>query len=168
MKRVLISSGIILMALFMWACENSGNEILSLTASDSLVVAGGSVSLVCTATDDDGDNLSYIWKSASGTLAPSGNRATWVAPLKSGIYFISCTVVDGAGASDAATIAIEVIKGNTEPVIISLTADNTTTSPGGTVSLTCTAEDDDDDSLTYSWECTNGSLAPNGNPAGEV
>ena len=109
MKRVLISSGIILMALFMWACENSGNEILELTASDSLVVAGGSVSLVCTATDDDGDNLSYIWKSASGTLAPSGNRATWVAPLKSGIYFISCTVVDGAGGSDAATIAIEVI-----------------------------------------------------------
>ena len=109
MKRVLISSGIILMALFMWACENSGNEILSLTASDSLVVAGGSVLLVCTATDEDGDNLSYIWKCASGTLAPSGNRATWVAPLKSGIYFISCTVVDGAGASDAATIAIEVI-----------------------------------------------------------
>jgi len=109
MKRVLISSGIILIALFMWACENSGNEILSLTASDSLVVAGGSVLLVCEATDDDGDNLSYIWKSASGTLAPSGNRATWVAPLKSGIYFISCTVVDGAGASDAATIAIEVI-----------------------------------------------------------
>ena len=109
MKRVLISSGIILMALFMWACENSGNEILSLTASDSLVVAGGSVLLVCEATDDDGDNLSYIWKCASGTLAPSGNRATWVAPLKSGIYFISCTVVDGAGASDAATIAIEVI-----------------------------------------------------------
>ena len=109
MKRVLISSGIILIALFMWACENSGNEILSLTASDSLVVAGGSVLLVCEATDDDGDNLSYIWKCASGTLAPSGNRATWVAPLKSGIYFISCTVVDGAGASDAETIAIEVI-----------------------------------------------------------
>ena len=109
MKRVLISSGIILMALFMWACENSGNEILELTASDSLVVGGGSVSLLCIAADDDGDDLSYIWKCASGTLAPSGNRATWVAPFKRGIYFISCTVVDGAGASDAATIAIEVI-----------------------------------------------------------
>ena len=165
MKRVLISSGIILMALFMWACENSGNEILSLTASDALVVAGGSVSLVCTATDDDGDNLSYIWKSASGTLTPSSYRATWVAPFKSGIYFISCTVVDGAGASDAATIAIEVIVVNTEPVIISLTADNTTTPPGDTVSLTCTAEDDDEDILTYSWECTDGSLAPNGSTA---
>jgi len=38
---------------------------------------------------------------------------------------------------------------NTEPVITSLTADNTTVSPGGTVLLTCTAEDDNDDSLTY-------------------
>ena len=54
---------------------------------------------------------------------------------------------------------------NTEPVITSLTADNTTVSPGGTVSLTCTAEDDDEDSLTYFWECTDGSLAPNGNTA---
>ena len=165
MKRVLISSGIILIALFMWACENSGNEIISLIASDSLVVAGGSVLLVCTASDEDGDNLAYIWKSASGTLTPNGNEATWVAPLKTGIYFISCTVVDGAGASDAATIAIEVIIGNTEPVIISLTADNTTMSPGGTVSLTCTAEDDDGDILTYSWECTNGSLTPDGSTA---
>jgi hypothetical protein len=165
MKRALISSGIILMALFMWACENSGNEILELTASDSLVVAGGSVSLVCTATDDDGDNLSYIWKCASGTLTPNDNRATWVAPMKSGIYFISCTIFDGAGASDAATIVIEVIKGNTEPVIISLTANETTVSPGGTVLLTCTAEDDVGDTLTYSWESTDGSFAPNGSTA---
>ena len=54
---------------------------------------------------------------------------------------------------------------NTEPVITSLTADNTTVSPGGTVLLTCTAEDDNDDSLTYNWECTNGSLVPNGSTA---
>ena len=43
MKQVLIRSGIILMALFIWTCGdnmNSGNEILSLTASDSLVTAG--------------------------------------------------------------------------------------------------------------------------------
>jgi len=168
MKRVLIRSGIILMALFIWTCGdnlNSGNEILSLTASDSLVAGGGSVLLVCTATDEDGDNLGYVWKCASGTLTPDGNEATWVAPLTAGIYFISCTVVDGYGASDAATIAIEVIKGNAVPVIISLTADNTTVFPDGTVLLTCTAEDDDGDILTYSWECTNGSLTPDGSTA---
>ena len=54
---------------------------------------------------------------------------------------------------------------NTEPVITSLTADNTTVSPGGTVLLTCTAEDDNDDSLAYVWECTNGSLVPDGSTA---
>ena len=168
MKRVLIRSSVILMALFIWNCGdkmNSGNEILSLTASDSLVAGGGSVLLVCTATDEDDDNLGYVWKCASGTLTSDGNEATWVAPLTTGIYFISCTVVDGYGASDAATIAIEVIKGNAVPVIISLTADNTTVFPDGTVLLTCTAEDDDEDILTYSWEGTNGSLAPNGNTA---
>ena len=111
MKQVLISSSIVLMALFIWTCGdnvNSGNEILSLTASDSLVEAGGSVLLVCTATDEDSDNLGYIWKCASGSLTPDGNEATWVAPNEAGIYFISCTVADGYGASDAAIIAIEV------------------------------------------------------------
>ena len=111
MKQVLINSCIILMVLFIWTCGdniNSGNEILSLTASDSLVEAGGSVLLVCTAVDEDGENLGYIWKCASGTLTPNGSNATWVAPLKRGIYFISCTVTDGYGATDVATIAIQV------------------------------------------------------------
>jgi len=111
MKQVLINSCIILMVLFIWTCGdniNSGNEILSLTASDSLVEAGGSVLLVCTAVDEDSDNLGYIWKCASGTLTPNGSNATWVAPLKRGIYFISCTVTDGYGATDVATIAIQV------------------------------------------------------------
>ena len=112
MKQTLIVTSIALLALFIWSCGdnyNSGNEILSLTANDSLVEAGGSIQLECTATDEDGDKLGYIWKSASGTLTPDGNKATWVAPLELGIYFISCTVADGYGASDAATIAIEVI-----------------------------------------------------------
>ena len=77
---------------------------------------------------------------------------------------------------------------NTEPLITSLTADNVinvadeaaceaaggfwdnalcmeTVSPGDTVSLTCTAEDIDGDILTYSWECTDGSLTPDGSTA---
>jgi len=77
---------------------------------------------------------------------------------------------------------------NTEPLITSLTADNTinvadeaaceaaggswdnascmeTVFPGDTVTLTCTAEDVDGDILTYSWECTNGSLTPDGSTA---
>ena len=54
---------------------------------------------------------------------------------------------------------------NAEPVITSLTANKITVSPGGTIVLTCTAEDDDEDSLTYVWGCTNGSLMTNGSIA---
>ena len=54
---------------------------------------------------------------------------------------------------------------NAEPIITSLTADNITVSPGETVALTCSAEDDDEDSLTYIWGCTNGSLMTNGSIA---
>ena len=41
-------------------------------------------------------------------MTPNGSNATWVAPFKRGTYFISCTVADGYGATDVATIAIEV------------------------------------------------------------
>ena len=54
---------------------------------------------------------------------------------------------------------------NAEPVITSLTANRITVSPGGMVILTCSAEDDDEDSLTYIWGCTNGSLMTNGRTA---
>ena len=54
---------------------------------------------------------------------------------------------------------------NAEPVITSLTANRITISPGGMVILTCSAEDDDEDSLTYVWGCTNGSLVANGSIA---
>ena len=54
---------------------------------------------------------------------------------------------------------------NSEPVITSLTSNKITVSPGGTAVLTCNAEDDDDDGLTYIWGCSNGSLVPNGSIA---
>ena len=54
---------------------------------------------------------------------------------------------------------------NAEPVITSLTANRITVSPGGMVILTCNAEDDNKDSLTYIWGCTNGSLMTNGSIA---
>ena len=109
MKQVLINSSIILMVLFIWTCGddiNSGNEILSLTASDSLVEAGGSVLLVCTAVDEDG--LTYIWGCSNGSLLPNGNIAIWTAPGNRGTYSISCEVTDGNDGSIIEIIDITV------------------------------------------------------------
>jgi hypothetical protein len=48
---------------------------------------------------------------------------------------------------------------NSAPVINSVTANPTSTYPGEDVTLTCDAEDEDDDSITYDWFAQAGTLS---------
>ena len=99
---------------------NGPVEILSLNASDSLVEAGGLLSLKCVAQDQDKDPLAYSWESSSGSFSVIKDSAVWTAPMEYGIYFISCRVTDNYGASDVATVKINVHPSNpdslTDPV----------------------------------------------------
>ena len=100
------------MLLIIWNCDdqyNKGNEIISITSSDSEVRGGNTVELACEATDQDGDKLTYFWESASGSLDQYGDSATWTAPADTGVYFITCTVSDDYGASAVGSIAIRVL-----------------------------------------------------------
>ena len=99
---------------------NGPVEILSLNASDSLVEAGGLLSLKCVAQDQDKDPLAYSWESSSGSFSVIKDSAVWTAPMEYGRYFISCRVTDNYGASDVATVKINVHPSNpdslTDPV----------------------------------------------------
>ena len=98
--------------LIIWSCDdlyNKANEIISITSSVSTIKGGRTVQLACEATDQDGDKLTYVWESASGSLDQDGDSATWTAPADSGVYFITCTVADDYGASAVGSIAITVI-----------------------------------------------------------
>ena len=90
--------------------ENNPVQIISLTASDSIVSGGNSTSLFCIAEDGDGDKLRYSWESSSGTIV-SGNKdsAIWNAPIDIGYHTITCKVSDDNGSSDALGISIRVI-----------------------------------------------------------
>ena len=97
--------------LIIWSCDdlyNKANEIISITSSDSTVRGGLTVQLACEATDQDGDKLTYVWESASGSLDQNGDSAAWTAPLDTGFYYITCTVADDYGASAVGSIAIKV------------------------------------------------------------
>ena len=48
--------------------------------------------------------------------------------------------------------------GNQPPIISSLSADSTTTSPGGTIEVKCMASDPDNDRITYKWSATAGNI----------
>ena len=95
---------------------NGPVEILSLNTSDSLVEASGIISLKCIAQDQDKDPLVYSWESSSGSFSVIKDSAVWTAPMEFGIYFISCRVTDNYGASDVATVTINVNPSSPVPV----------------------------------------------------
>jgi len=117
--KFILSTGLLFFILFsIWSCsrDNGSVEILSLNASDTLVEAGGIISLKCIAQDQDKDPLVYSWESSSGSFSVIKDSAVWTAPMEFGIYFISCRVTDNYGASDVATVTINVNPSSPVPV----------------------------------------------------
>ena len=118
MKFVISTASLFFVLFFIWSCsrDNGSVEILSLNASDSLAEAGGIISLKCVAQDQDKDPLVYSWESSSGSFSVIKDSAVWTAPMEFGIYFISCRVTDNYGASDVATVTINVNPSSPVPV----------------------------------------------------
>ncbi len=86
---------------------NTGPRISSLTAEPASVAAGSTAAITCTATDPDGDDLTYTWSSSSGTIAGSGSAVSWTAPGDVGAHTVTCRVSDGeASAQDTVTIPV--------------------------------------------------------------
>jgi hypothetical protein len=69
---------------------------------------GGMSAIRCTATDPDGDTLSYSWSSISGSLSGAGASVSWTAPSIAGNYFVRCRVQDGYGGAVSDSIGLEV------------------------------------------------------------
>jgi len=87
--------------------ENLAPVISKLTADPASVVSGGSTVITCTATDANGDDLTYTWTKTGGTITGTGSSITWTAPNNTSTYTITCTVSDGQ-LNDAALIQITV------------------------------------------------------------
>ena len=90
-------------------CQNNSPEIHNLIANPDGVEIGQNSTVACDASDPDGDTLTYNWTSPDGgTISGSGSTITWTAPSTAGLYPVICTVSDGKGGSDEATVTITV------------------------------------------------------------
>jgi hypothetical protein len=69
---------------------------------------GATSSMTCTATDPNGDALSYDWSSASGSVRGAGSAVVWTAPSIVGNYYVRCRVQDGFGGVATDSIGCEV------------------------------------------------------------
>jgi len=135
--------------------------ITSLEAEPERVTPLGICQIVCTASDSDGDELSYNWSANGGEINGEGATVTWTAPRSAGSYNVTVTVTDGRGCEVMDYVIIEV-RANRSPTITSLVADADWTTPSGSIQVTCTASDRDGDELNYEWTATAGDISGTG------
>lgn len=128
-------------------------------AKDSLTVnVGSSLDFSVSASDPDGDPLSYSWKATGGTLDAAGRTAKWTAPNEPGSVAVTVTVSDGKGSSVNQTwnITVEV----RPPVVTEHVPsdDNFQVNVGSVIDFHVTASDPDGDPLSFTWEATGGAF----------
>ncbi|PIP67490.1 MAG: hypothetical protein COW92_06195 [Candidatus Omnitrophica bacterium CG22_combo_CG10-13_8_21_14_all_43_16] len=127
-----------------------------LTASKDAISVGQSVNFESSASDFDGDNLSYAWDFGDGTSG-SGNLAKHNYS-KGGLYKVTLVVDDGRKTGCSSVVESNYIKVNTPPAA--------NTGPN----LVCCVNDDvefdgskssdaDGDKLTYKWDFGDGEIA---------
>ena len=142
--------------------SNNSPAISSLVANPATISTGAVSAITCSASDTDGDTLTYTWSAASGTISGTGTTVNWTAPASSSTYVINVTVTDGHGGSAQSSVNVVTTRGNISPVISSVVPNPASLSTGAVSALTCSASDADGDTLTYSWSTASGTISGTG------
>jgi len=85
--------------------------VVQAVCDPATVEVGRSCTLTATASDPDGDNLTYRWTAPSGTLANPTSRSTlWTAGQQEGPVQMTVTVDDGKGGTASANVIVQVTR----------------------------------------------------------
>lgn len=176
-KRRLAIMIVALAALLLSAssCSTEVNRrpiIASLEADAEWIAPLGSIRITCTASDPDGDRLSYKWTATGGRISGTGAVAIWTAPEEVGLYDITVVVDDGRDGEDRDFLTL-IASNGPPPHIEKLTVTAKepkylkTTSTGYKVGKTkeyyveCVASATSGE-LTYEWSCNGGQISGKG------
>ena len=157
---VIVAAAVALSILFDTMLANHLPAITSLEAPER-VLPWGSCQIICTASDRDGDELSYNWSTSGGNITGTGASVNWTAPDSAGSYNVTVTVTDGRGGEVMSQVTITV-RANRPPTITSLVADADWILPSGNLQVTCNATDPDGDELSYEWTANGGDISGTG------
>jgi hypothetical protein len=167
----IMATAVLLTALSCTTVVNRRPTITSLEAESEWIASLGSLQVTCTASDPDGDELSYEWITTGGDISGTGHEVIWTAPEEVGVYDITVAVDDGHDGKDTAFLTL--ITSNGPPPIIEgliVTAIEPkylkTTTTGYKVGkmkeyyIECIASGMSE--LVYEWSCTGGNVSGGG------
>jgi hypothetical protein len=167
---------------------NTSPSINSLVADAEWTLLSGTLQVMCTASDPDGDEISYEWAATGGDISGMGAVVNWTAPEEVGIYHVTVVVKDRHGSSATRTLPISVATGQ-PPVIEEL---RITKDRYGHCYLKESGEEylvgkeqmydiecvvaDTSSGVSYNWSCNGGNISGLGslitwtapNPSGSV
>jgi hypothetical protein len=90
--------------------------ITSLVADADWTLPSDSIQVTCTASDPDGDELTYEWTATGGDISGTGAVVNWTAPQEAGIYDVTVVIKDGHSEEDTRSITLSMALG-TPPII---------------------------------------------------
>ena len=94
--------------------SNGNPTISSVIINPGSVNANGIVSVAVTATDPDGDPLTYSYIVTGGAVSGTGASVSWTAPSAAGAHSITVTVSDGNGGTATGNGALNVLQAVTQ------------------------------------------------------
>jgi hypothetical protein len=168
---VIIAAAVLLLASSCTTSTNRQPIIASLEAEADWTTPLDTLQVTCTASDPDGDELSYEWTTTGGSISGTGHEVIWTAPEEVGMYDITVVVDDGQGGEDTGSIELIASNGPT-PIIEDLivTAEHKyleETTTGYKVGKTkeydieCIASNTSGE-LVYEWSCDGGEISGDG------
>lgn len=127
------------------ASANRPPVISSINVLPATLKRGDTGTITCTASDPDGNPLTYTWHAAGGSLSGSGSVVTWKAPSADGIYKIEVSVDDGKGGVTPGSISITVQNPTTAVTLTPVAAESGSVDSNGGISTSYIVGDSDTD-----------------------
>jgi hypothetical protein len=128
-----------------------------------------------TATDPDGDTLTYSWLADNGTLKQEGSKATWISPAVMGKYQITAIVNDGNGHEVRLIKEVKVFvnadgsQTPDPPILLKMTIPSSDNVTGAkririwtSAPVECVVDGANPQDLKYAWTASNGKIQGKG------